>query len=492
MVLSIAGFQDGQLSLRFPFDWAIVQAMKSVPGNSWWSDADAWILTIRPGIVDLLLEALYDTGLFHAGDPLDLDAAAALFSQSESVPIPQVEATPIPQVEPASIPQDEAASTPQVGPASSPQVGPASIPQVEAASIPQVGPGSIPQVEAASIPEAASSRQVEVPSIRRASTSGHGSDGLLASFRYALEVRHYSPRTMAAYSQWVGRFLAFHGGAELTSLGEREINHFLTQLAVGDKVSSSTQNQALAAILFLFRTVLGRPIGELGDVVRAKKPLRLPVVLTREEVRLVLANMRGDKWLVAKLLYGSGLRLMECLGLRIQDLDFEAMQILIRNGKGAKDRVTMVPATLVSPLRDHIMRVKVTHDHDLAEGWGEVPLPGALGRKYPSASIEWQWQWIFPQERRWKNGETGKEGRYHMDEALMQRAVHEAVLKAGVHKRASCHTFRHSFATHLLESGYDIRTVQELLGHSDVKTTMIYTHVLNRGPSGVRSPADGL
>jgi site-specific recombinase XerD len=242
-------------------------------------------------------------------------------------------------------------------------------------------------------------------------------------------------------------------------MAEAEVNAFLTSLAVKAKVSASTQNQALSAILFLYRHVLGREVGDLSEVIRARKPTRLPVVLTRDEVKAVLANLSGNKWLMASLMYGAGLRLMECLRLRVQDIDFSSNEILVRDGN---------------------------------DGWGRVPMPDALDRKYPNAPKEWRWQWVFPQENRWRNAKTGEEGRHHVDESLVQKAVRTAVARAGPMKRASCHTFRHSFATHLLEGGYDIRTVQELLGHKDVKTTMIYTHVLNRGPSGVRSPVDGL
>jgi integron integrase len=224
----------------------------------------------------------------------------------------------------------------------------------------------------------------------------------------------------------------------------------------------------------------------------ARKPTRLPVVMTREEVKAVLGNLAGDKWLMASLMYGAGLRLMECLRLRAQDIDFSRNEILIRDGKGAKDRITMLPESLKAPLQEHLRAVKAVHEKDLADGWGRVPMPDALDRKYPNAPREWHWQWVFPQENRWRNSKNGEEGRHHIDESLVQKAVRTAVTRAGLIKRATCHTFRHSFATHLLEGGYDIRTVQELLGHKDVKTTMIYTHVLNRGPSGVRSPVDGL
>lgn len=310
--------------------------------------------------------------------------------------------------------------------------------------------------------------------------------------RKALRSRHYSRRTEQTYRQWVKRFIYFHNVRHPAEMAEPEINAFLTHLAVKEKVSASTQNQALSALLFLYRHVIGREVGDLGEVIRARKPTRLPVVMTREEVKAVLANLSGDKWLMASLMYGAGLRLMECLRLRAQDIDFLRNEILVRDGKGAKDRITMLPESLKGPLQHHLKKVKTIHERDLADGWGSVQLPMALDRKYPNAPKEWRWQWVFPQENRWKNQKTGEEGRHHVDESLVQKAVREAVMKAGLTKRASCHTFRHSFATHLLESGYDIRTVQELLGHNDVKTTMIYTHVLNRGPSGVRSPVDGL
>lgn len=319
-----------------------------------------------------------------------------------------------------------------------------------------------------------------------------GGPKLLDRLQESLRSRHYSRRTEETYCQWVKRFIYFHGVRHPREMAEPEINAFLTHLAVKHKVSASTQNQALSALLFLYRHVIGREIGNLGDVIRARKPKRLPVVMTREEVKLVLDNLSGDRWLAASLMYGSGLRLMECLRLRVQDLDFSRNEILVRSGNSDKDRITMLPESLKSPLQSHLDRVKAVHGRDLSDDWGRVDMPGALDRKYPNASKEWRWQWVFPQENRWHNPKTGTQGRHHMDESLVQKAVREAVLKASLSKHATCHTFRHSFATHLLEGGYDIRTIQELLGHNDVKTTMIYTHVLNRGPAGVRSPVDGL
>ena len=315
---------------------------------------------------------------------------------------------------------------------------------------------------------------------------------ILDRLRQALRSRHYSNRTERTYAQWVKRFIYFHDVRHPAEMAEPEINAFLTHFAVKDKVSASTQNQALSALLFLYRHVLGRKVGDLGEVIRARKPTRLPVVMTRMEVKAVLVNLTGDKWLMASLMYGAGLRLMECLRLRVQDIDFLRKEILVRDGKGAKDRVTMLPESLKPSLQEHLKRIKAVHERDLAEGWGRVQLPMALDRKYPNAPKEWRWQWVFPQHNRWKNIKTGGEGRHHVHESIIQKAVVGAVRKAGLSKRATCHTFRHSFATQLLEGGYDIRTVQELLGHKDVKTTMIYTHVLNRGGKGVKSPMDEL
>jgi integron integrase len=315
---------------------------------------------------------------------------------------------------------------------------------------------------------------------------------LMNQMRVALRARHYSRRTEQSYCLWVRRFIRFHGMRHPRDMGEPEINAFLTHLAVQAHVSASTQNQALAALLFVYRRVLGRTVGDIGDVVRARKPRRLPVVLTRDEVGAVLANLDGQPRLVATLLYGAGLRLSECLRLRVQDVDFSRREILVRNGKGGKDRVTVLPTSAGPALQRHLSMVRLVHRRDLADGWGRVALPDAVGRKYPTAATDWRWQWVFPQDRRWKNLATGEEGRHHMHETVVQRAVRDAVRRAAIAKRAGPHTLRHSFASHLLESGYDIRTIQELLGHKDVRTTMIYTHVLNRGGLGVNSPIDNL
>ncbi len=308
----------------------------------------------------------------------------------------------------------------------------------------------------------------------------------------AMRSRHYSRRTEQAYRNWMKHYIYFHHVRHPAEMGEPEINAFLSHLALEEKVSSSTQNQALAALLFLYRHVINRDVGDLGNVVRARKPKCLPVVMTRDEIKSVLTYLSGDKWLMASIMYGGGLRLMECLQLRVQDVDFSRNEIYVRDGKGGKDRRTMLPAVLKQSLQAHLVDVKAIHQKDMAEGWGYVELPGALDRKYPNAPREWRWQWVFPQENRWRNDKTGEEGRHHIHETIIQRAVDDAVRKAQPTKRATCHTFRHSFATHLLEAGYDIRTIQELLGHKDIKTTMIYTHVLNRGGTGVKSPMDKL
>ncbi len=306
----------------------------------------------------------------------------------------------------------------------------------------------------------------------------------------ALTARHYSEHTKISYKKWIEDFLTINQGKE--NLGEREINEYLKNLALKKNVSASTQNQALAALLFYFRFIQNTPVTELGSVIRAKKTERIPVVFSRDEVTRVIGNLNGQKKLIAKLLYGAGLRLNEALSLRVLDLDFDQNEIIVRHGKGDKDRHVMIPQKLVPELKEHIEKVRSLHNKDLSDGWGSVPMPGALAAKYTAGSKEFKWQWLFPQKNRWKNQLTGAEGRWHLDESLMQRAVKQAILEAGINKNASCHSFRHSFATHLLEIGYDIRTIQELLGHSDVSTTMIYTHVLNRGAGGVISPLDRL
>ncbi len=314
--------------------------------------------------------------------------------------------------------------------------------------------------------------------------------GVLSRLDEALIARHYSKRTIEAYRHWCAIYLKTNPGNDKSIYPGKAINRFISTLATKDKVSSSTQNQALAALLFLHRQVYKNPPEEIGEVIHAKKPIHLPVVMSKIEVKTLLSQLQGSALLAASLMYGTGLRLNECLELRIQDIDFARNEILIRNGKGGKDRVTMLPGTLKPMLEKHISSVKKIHNFDIQDGWGYVQLPCAISKKYPNANRQFTWQWLFPQERRWKNQTTGDEGRHHMDASVLQRAVHEAALRSGISKPVSCHTFRHSFATHLLECGYDIRTIQELLGHSDLKTTMIYTHVLNRGPSGVISPAD--
>ena len=315
---------------------------------------------------------------------------------------------------------------------------------------------------------------------------------LLDRVRASIRARHYSLRTEEAYVGWIRRFIRFNRLRHPREMGEAEITAFLSSLALSGRVSASTQNQALAALLFLYREVLGSRVEWLEGIIRAKKPARLPVVLTRDEVRAVIANLHGDKKLMVIVLYGGGLRLMECLRLRVKDVDLERGQITVREGKGGKDRVTVLARSARSLLLDHLELVRKLHEGDLCAGFGRVTLRDALARKYPNADREWGWQWIFPAPNRYHDRISGTERRHHAHERGLQKAVRQAVLLAGIGKPAGCHTFRHSFATHLLEAGYDIRTVQELLGHSDVSTTMIYTHVLNRGGRGVVSPADGL
>jgi len=286
------------------------------------------------------------------------------------------------------------------------------------------------------------------------------------------------------------RFILFHGLRHPDGMGVLEINGFLPHLATHGHVSASTQNQALSALLFLYRDVLRREFGQLDGVIRARRPVRLPIILTQEEVRALLGRMRGASWIMASLLYGAGLRLMETCRLRVQDLDFERNEILVRDGKGKKDRVTLLPVRSKKHLWAHMAMVKQQHHHDVERRDGAVELPDALRSKYPKAPFQWGWQWVFPATRQDIHGQTGEVRRHHLHESVLQRAVKEAARSAGLAKHATCHTLRHSFATHLLDAGYDIRTIQELLGHHDVATTMIYTHVLNKGGRGVRTPFD--
>jgi len=315
---------------------------------------------------------------------------------------------------------------------------------------------------------------------------------LLDQVRQAIRMRHYSYMTEKAYVGWIKRFIFFHNKRHPAEMGEAEIAQFLSSLATESHVSASTQNQALNALLFLYHEILNKNIGYVDGVVRAKRPHRLPVVLTRQEVRSILGCLDGSDWIMAMLLYGAGLRLMECLRLRVKDIDFTSNQIVVRAGKGDKDRHTMLPAAVKERLAKHLELIRRHHQRDLERGLGRVALPNALERKYPNAGKEWGWQWVFPATSHYTDKVTGERRRHHLHESVLQKAVKEAVRRAGIFKPASPHTFRHSFATHLLEDGYDIRTVQELLGHTDVSTTMIYTHVLNRGGKGVFSPADRL
>jgi integron integrase len=313
---------------------------------------------------------------------------------------------------------------------------------------------------------------------------------LLDRVRAALRLRHYSRRTEEAYVAWIRRYILFHNKRHPAEMGAPELTAFLSTLATHGRVAASTQNQALSALLFLYREVLELDVPWLDDIVRAKRPERLPVVLTRQEALAVLRPLKGVPRLMAFLLYGSGLRLLECCRLRVQDIDFATNQIVVRGAKGDKDRVTMLPAAIKADLARHLEAVRDQHQRDLREGAGWVELPTALERKYPNAGREWVWQWVFPATRPYRDRVTGQRRRHHLHESVLQRVVRDAVRQAGIAKRATPHTLRHSFATHLLEDGRDIRTVQELLGHRDVTTTQIYTHVLNRGPSAVRSPID--
>lgn len=313
---------------------------------------------------------------------------------------------------------------------------------------------------------------------------------LLDQVREVIRLKHFSIRTEETYIHWIKRFIIFHKKRHPLEMGEQEIREFLSNLATQLNVARATQNLALQSILFLYREVLHREITHIDNIERAKKEAKVPIVFTRDEVTQILSNMKSTPYLMASLLYGAGLRLMECIRLRVKDIDFNSNYILIREGKGEKDRVTILPEKLKEPLQRHLAKVKLLHEEDLAAGYGEVYLPYALERKYPNANKEWCWQYVFPSIRLSVDSRSGKERRHHICEKVLQQSVKEAIKKAGIAKNGSCHTFRHSFATHLLANGYDIRTIQQLLGHNDVSTTMIYTHVINLGGHGVWSPLD--
>jgi integron integrase len=313
---------------------------------------------------------------------------------------------------------------------------------------------------------------------------------LLEQVREAIRLKHYSIRTEETYLHWIRRYILFNGKRHPAEMGATELTAFLSSLAIKDNVAAATQNLALNAVLFLYREVLKIDLPWLTDVQRAKKPQRLPVVFTRDEIKRLLAQLDGTSWLLVAIIYGAGLRLLECARLRVKDVDFHYRQLTIRDGKGSKDRVTILPDSLCEPLRQHLVRVKQRHLQDMADGYGRVYMPNALEKKYPDANREWGWQYVFPSARRSTDPRSKVERRHHVSESSIQKAVKAAIRKAAIVKPGSVHTLRHSFATHLLEAGSDIRTVQELLGHADVSTTMIYTHVLNRGGRGVRSPFD--
>lgn len=313
---------------------------------------------------------------------------------------------------------------------------------------------------------------------------------LLNKVRDRIRVKHYSSRTEESYIHWIRKFLGFFNNKDPHQITEPDIGRFLSYLAVHRRVAASTQNQATSAILFLYREVLDLNLDWIHNIERAKNPERIPLVFTKAEVRAILVRLEGTRWLMVSLLYGSGLRLSECIRLRIKDIDFGYRQIAVRDGKGEKDRFTMLPDSLTQHMVKHLERVKALHQEDLANGYGSVYLPYALERKYPNADREWSWQYVFPSAKLSRDPRSGAIRRHHVDESVPQRAVKLAIRSAGITKPGSCHTLRHSFATHLLQDGYDIRTVQELLGHKDVKTTQIYTHVLNRNKLGVMSPLD--
>lgn len=453
---------DDELLVRVAFqDVDARQAIRLVPLRRWDPERKHWAFPSEPATAQRLLEALHSYGVCLAdGDrPRRLAQPASRSVRAADIYLDGQS-------------QDAHSVAPRpAGPPPDP-----------------IAAGTPPQIHPISSSQTARKHAADPSRSAHADTARAG---LLRDYQKALVTRHFSKRTIQSYRRWLERFFAeLPPDRSPVDAGEREANEFLSRLATVDDISASTQNQALAALLFFFRNVLLKQDIDLSNIVRAKVPSRLPIVLTRAEARAIIERLDGDIKLVTLLLYGTGMRLSEALSLRIQDLDFGRNEILIRNGKGAKDRVTMLPAAIREDLQRHLKTVKVIHDKDLEDGYGRVPIPGALDKKYPAAEKEWRWQWLFPQRRRFTDQTTGDQGRYHLDDSVIQRAVHLAIVKAGITKRASCHSFRHSFATTLLESGYDIRTVQELLGHSDVKTTMIYTHVLNRGPNGVKSPID--
>lgn len=319
-----------------------------------------------------------------------------------------------------------------------------------------------------------------------------GKPRVLDQVRETIRIKHYSIRTEQIYVQWIRRYILFHNKRHPKNMGEKEINAFLKHLAVNRNVTASTQSQALSAIMFLYKEVIGEEIGFVENIYRAKKPRRLPVVFSRQEIREIMRHLSGEKWLIANIIYGAGLRLMECLRLRVKDVDFSYNQITVRDGKGQQDRITTLPEYIKHPLIKHLEKVWRIHQKDLKEGYGSVYMPYALSRKYRNVGREWGWQYVFPSRNRSVDPRSGKVRRHHLNQQVLQRAIKAAIRKAAINKQGSSHCLRHSFATHLLEDGYDIRSIQELLGHKDVKTTMVYTHVLKRGGQGVKSPADRL
>jgi len=436
MKIFIKAYDRGNFLVQFVdgFSGPMLDAVRAVPGRRWNEEKKSWILPANQGAVNVFLQRLFECGGFNYEDGGCLPGKEFL---------PRMEILPQGELSPRAELLRRAEFIPRE--------------------------------------ELLTRTAEDFPSCE------------IRKLDEALKVRHYSEHTRQCYKKWVREFLQSFGNdisAEIPGAGQLQINSFLKNLAIRKKVSASTQNQALAALLFYFRFIKNTPVLELGAVIHATKKERIPVVFSRDEVSRVIENLYGQKKLIAKLLYGTGMRLSEALSLRVLDLDFERKEIIVRHGKGDKDRHVMLPQKLIPELKAHIEKIRQLHKKDLADGWGAVTMPSALAAKYPSGSKEFKWQWLFPQKNRWKNLATGLEGRWHLDESLIQRAVKQAILEAGVNKNASCHTFRHSFATHLLENGYDIRTIQELLGHSDVSTTMIYTHVLNRGAGGVISPLD--